>query len=130
MLPRSHQEALKSKYRVGIRIIHRCISTSATDLFALVKERRLEEYVAAYLNKRLLKMHKSDLGKSLFINDLFYWDNFTNKCARQRMNRKKVKKLKRLQVGHFFRLKRVRKMIEKHESYLIRWFTFIEDHSK
>src|SRR4051794_4485159 len=106
---------LKIKYRVGIRIIHRCISTSATDLFALVKERRLEEYVAAYLKKRLFNMHKSDLGESLFVNDLFYWDKFTNKCARQEMKIKKGKKLKRLQVGHLFRLKRVRKMIEKHE---------------
>ncbi len=45
-----------------------CLS-SATDLFTVVKERRLEEYVAAYLKKRLLNMHKSDLGGSLFINE-------------------------------------------------------------
>jgi hypothetical protein len=129
MLPMSHQETLKSKYRVGIRIIHRCMLTSATELFALVKERKLEGYVAAYLKKRLLNMHKSDLGDSLFINDVFYWDTFTNKCTRQERKIKRGKKVKRLQVGHLFRLKRVRKMIERHESYLIRWVKFIEDHA-
>ncbi len=72
MLPKTQQEALKSKFRVGIRIIHRCLSTSATDLFTIVKERRFEEYLAPYLKKRLLNMHKSDLGDSLFINDAFY----------------------------------------------------------
>jgi hypothetical protein len=66
MLPKTYQEVLKSKFRVGIRIIHRRISISASDLFTLVKELRLEEYVAAYLKKRLLNMHKSDLGDSLF----------------------------------------------------------------
>ena len=67
-------------------------------------------------------MHKSDLGDSLFINDVFYWDTFTNKCDRQEME------IKKLHVGHLFRLKRVRKMIVRHESYLIRWVKFIEDH--
>jgi len=55
-----------------MRIIHRCPSASGTDLFTVVKERRLEEYLAAYLKKRLLNMHESDLGDSLFINDVFY----------------------------------------------------------
>jgi hypothetical protein len=50
MLPKTQQEALKSKSRVRIRIIHRCILTSATtDLFVSVNERRLEENLAAYL---------------------------------------------------------------------------------
>jgi hypothetical protein len=78
MLPKTQQEALTSKFRVGLRIIHRCISTSATDLLTVVKECKLEEYVAAYLKKRLVNMHKSDLGESLFINDLFYWDALKN----------------------------------------------------
>ncbi len=44
MLPKTQQEALKSKSRVRIRIIHRCIFTSATtDLFVSVNECRLEE---------------------------------------------------------------------------------------
>ncbi len=72
ILQSAHREALKRKFRVGIRIIHRFLSTAATYLLALVKERRLEAYVTADLKKRLQKVHKSDLGKSLFINDIFY----------------------------------------------------------
>jgi hypothetical protein len=60
---------------------------------------------------------------SLFVNDVFYWDAFTNKRSGQ------DKAIKRLQVGHFFRLKRAMKMIEKHESYLIRSVKFIDDQS-
>jgi len=86
-----------------------------------MKERRLEEYVAAYL-KNLLKMHKSDLGDFLFINDVFYCGAFKNKCAIQE------KELKKLHVDHFFGLKRVTKMIAEHESFLIRWIMFIEDY--
>ncbi len=92
--------------------------------FAVVNERSLEEYVATYLKKRLLKMHKSDLGESLFINDMFYWDTFKRDEDRQGQG----KVIKKLYVSHFFQLKRVRKMIERHESYLIRWINFIDDH--
>ena len=120
MLPSTHQEALKRKFRVGIRIIHRCLSVSATDLFSLVKERPLESYVTAYLQRRLLKAHKTDLGESLFINDIFYWGGL----AKNRPGEEK--KSKTLGVGHFFELKRIKKMIADHESYLIRWIQFIE----
>jgi hypothetical protein len=68
-------------------------------------------------------MYKSDLDESLFVNDVFYWDAFTNKGSGQDTG------IKKLEIGHFFRLKKVIKMIDKHESYLIRWVKFIEDHS-
>ncbi len=68
-------------------------------------------------------MHKSDLVDSLFINDVFYWDALKNKCIGQEKENNK------LHVGQFLRLKRVTKMLERHESYLIQWIKFIEDHS-
>ncbi len=79
--------------------------------------------MVAYLKKRLLNMHKSDLGDSLFINDVFYWDALKNKCVGQEKENKK------LHVGQFLRLKRVMKMLERQESYLINCMKFIEDHS-
>ncbi len=71
-------------------------------------------------------MHKSDLGESLFINDMFYWDTF--KRDEDRQGQGQGKEIKKLHVGHFFQLKRVRKMIERHKSYLIRWINFMDDH--
>ncbi len=59
-------------------------------------------------------MHKSDLGDSLFINDVSYRSAFKNKCAVQE------EELRKLHVDHFFRLKRMTKMIVAHESFLIR----------
>jgi hypothetical protein len=123
MLPNTQQVVLKSKFRVGIRMIHRCLSTPATDLFTTVKERRLDEYLAAYLKKRFLNMHKSDLDESLFINNVFYWDALNNKRVGQ------GKENKKLHVGQFIRLQRVTKMLERHESYLIYWINFIENQS-
>jgi hypothetical protein len=79
--------------------------------------------VAAYLKKRLLNIHKSDLGDSLFINDTFYWDALKNKCIGQGKENKKI------HVDQFLRLKRVTKMLDRHESYLINSIKFIEDHS-
>jgi len=124
MLPAGHQEALKRKFRVGIRIIHRCLSVSASDLFSFVKERPLESYVTAYLQKRLLKAYKTDLGESLFINDIFYWDALSKNRPGKEM------KTKKLRVGQFLYLKRVKKMIADHESYLIRWINFIESNPR
>jgi len=124
MLPAGHQEALKRKFRVGIRIIHRCLSVSASDLFSFVKERPLESYVTAYLQKRLLKAYKTDLGESLFINDIFYWDALSRNRTGQET------KTKKLRVGQFLNLKRVKKMIADHESYLIRWINFIESNPR
>ncbi len=79
--------------------------------------------MAAYLKKRLLNIRKSDLSDSLFINDMFYWDALKNKCIGQ------GKENKKLHGDQFLRLKRVTKMLERHESHLINSIKFIEDHS-
>ncbi len=110
MLPSGHQEALKRKFRVRIRIIHRCLSISASDPFSLVKERPLESYVTAYLEKRLLRAYKTDLGELLFINDIFYWDALSRNRPGEEM------KTKKLGVGQFFNLKRVKRMITDQRS--------------
>jgi len=43
------------------------------------------------LEKRLLTAHKSDLGVSLFINDIFYWDVFGDKGVGHEKKRKEKK---------------------------------------
>jgi hypothetical protein len=97
MLPSVHQEALQHKFRVGMRIIHRCLSVPASNLFSLVKERPLESY-----------------------NDIFYYDTLSINRPGEEIKTKKVG------VGHFCKLKRVQRMIADHESYLMRWINLIE----
>jgi len=96
---------------VGIRIVYRCPYVSATDLFIITQEKQLETYVQRYLKKRLRKIYQTDLGNSLFLEDLYYWDNF--------------KKEKNDVLGHLFRLKRVKKLIERHESLILKWIAFM-----
>jgi hypothetical protein len=104
--------------------MHRCLSVSASDLFSLVKERSLESYAIAYLQKRLLKAYKTDLGESLLINDIFYWDALSINRPGEEI------KTKKLAVGQFFNLKRVKRMIADHELYFIRRINFMESHPR
>ena len=76
LLPKTHQETLRRKFRVGIRLVHRCHYIPEHILFETIKENSLDFYVKKYIAKRLKQMHKSDLGKSFFYNDTFYWDEF------------------------------------------------------
>ena len=64
-----------------------------------------------YIKKRLERIEKSDLGLSPFYNDVFYWDTF--------------RKNKNDHMGHFFRMKRVRHMRERHQSLLLQWLEFL-----
>lgn len=58
--------------------------------------------------KRLKHMHKSDLGRSFFYNDIFYWNEF--------------RKSKGDHLGHLFRMKRVNNLKERHKVFfLIKW---------
>jgi hypothetical protein len=111
-LPKTQREALNRKFRVAIRIVHRCPFVSADDLFSVTREKPLETYAQRYIKKRSEKMYKSDLGGSLFLEDIFYWDEF--------------KKTKNDWLGHFFRLKRVTKLINRHETLLIQWINFAQ----
>ena len=56
-------------------------------------------------------MYKSDLGKSLFYNDIFYWDDF--------------KKRKEDHLGHLFQMKRVKNLKERHNVFLIKWIEYM-----
>jgi hypothetical protein len=113
-LPKTQQERLKQKFRVGVRLVHRCPFVSADHLFHFTKENPLDLYVKKYIQKRLKRMHRSDLGTSLFYEDMFYWDGFL--------------KRKGDSLGHFFRLRRVKKLIERHESLLLKWIEFVDKH--
>ena len=63
------------------------------------------------VKKRLQKMHESNFGGSLFHEDIFYWDQF--------------QKEKNNSLGQFFRLKRIKKLISRHESLLTKWIDFV-----
>jgi hypothetical protein len=112
-LPKTQRDALDRKFRVGIRIVHRCPYVEAKDLFSVTNEKTLKFYAQKYIKRGMEKMHKSDLGRSIFLEDIFYWDQF--------------KKRKKDSLDQFFRLNRVKKMINRHETLLIKWIEFAYD---
>jgi hypothetical protein len=105
-LPKTQREALDRKFRVAIRTVHRCLFVSAKDLIMVTQEEPLEVYVQRYIKKRLENIYKSDLGRSTFLEDIFYWDKF--------------RKNKKDSLGHYFRQNRVKKLIKRHETLLIK----------
>jgi hypothetical protein len=110
-LPQTQKEALRRKFRVAIRLVHRAPYVGAANLFKFTGEEPLDTYVKRFILKRLNKLYSSDLGSSLFLEDIFYWDNF----------RKQAKD----GVGHFFSLKRVKRLKSTHRSLLLDWLEFI-----
>ena len=112
LLPGTQQKALEQKFRVGLLLVHRCPFVSANKLYAFTAEQPLEFYVKRYIRRRLRTMHTTDLGTSLFYNDIFVWDDFH--------------KRKNDHLSHLFRMHRVRQLIEGHESYLLRWMHYEE----
>lgn len=120
ILPKSQQELIQRKYRVGLRLIHRCSFVETVDLFKFTKEKTLEQYVSRYLKKRLANAHRTDLGRSLFYEEPFHWSTFNSYKEGDKDRRK------HLGVGHLFRLARVRKMCERHESYIASWLSFVD----
>jgi hypothetical protein len=127
LLQKSHQKILRRKFRVGLRIIHRSPFIAAHEIPLTLKERQLDSYVTSDLHKRLKRVYCTDLGESLFYNDLFHWTCFKNKEEKS-CDKQKDKAQQKLNIGHFFRLARVKKMTERHESYRICWLQFIENH--
>ena len=111
-LPKTHKENIDRKYRVGMRVVHRCPYVKANEFVTLTQEKPVEEYVKKYIMRRLGKAEKTDLGKSPFYEDIFYWDEF--------------KKHKGDNLGHWHRLRRVKNLKKRHESLLLRWIKFIE----
>ena len=102
---------LLRKFRNGLRLIHRCPFARSTNILQITKEDSLEDYVKRYIKKRLERIEKSDLGRSPFYNDIFYWDSFH--------------KNKNDHLGHFFRMKRVRHKRDRHQSLLLKWLEFL-----
>ena len=111
LLPHSQQEMLRRKYRVAIRLVHRAPFVNAKDLFAVTGERPLDDYVKKYIERRLKNMYSTDLGSSLFLEDLFFWDTFKREGSEG--------------LGHYFCMKRVKNMKAKHQSQLLLWLDFI-----
>ena len=109
-LPTTHQEALRRKYRVALRLVHRAPFVGADVLLTFTREQPLDNYVKRYIAKRLKKMCFSDLGSSIFLEDVFLWDKFHKEANNG--------------VGRLFILKRVKRLKLKHRSLLLDWLAF------
>jgi hypothetical protein len=59
LLPSTQQELIRRKYRVGLRIIHRCPFVEALEIVRFTKEKPIENYVCKYLQKRLANAHRT-----------------------------------------------------------------------
>ncbi len=88
-----------------------CVCWSSLPFY---KRKSARSVCKRYLQKRLKIMHRSDLGTSLFYEDMFYWDGFLNRDGDS--------------LGRFFRLRRVKKLIERHASLLLKWIDFVDKH--
>ena len=61
----------------------------------------------------ILIPHPQDLGRSFFYNDMFLWNDFHKRTKDH--------------LGQFFHRNRVKQLIEKHESLLLKWILFSEN---
>ncbi len=58
-----------------------------------------------------MNINKTDLGCSAFFDDIFYWNDF--------------RKTKNDSLGHFFRMNRIKKLKNRHETFLLKWIDFV-----
>jgi hypothetical protein len=65
-----------------------------------------------FIQTILKSMHTTDLGVSLFYNDIFVWDHYH--------------KRKNYHLDHLFQARRVKQIIDRHESYLLKCLLFVE----
>ena len=113
LLPQTQQTTLQQKFRAGLRVVHRRPFISPQNILTLKHEQPLEFYVKKYLQRRLSSVHRTELGSSLFFEDIFLWNEFH--------------KRKNDHMGHFFRGRRVKRLTKYHESFLLKWFAFLEN---
>jgi hypothetical protein len=109
-LPCTQQDLLRSKFRVAIRLIHRAPFVSAANLLAFTHEVSLDLYGKRYIVKRPKNIHLTDLGSSLFLEDVCFWDNYNSETCGG--------------IGQYFRLRRVNKPKANHLSLLLKWLEF------
>ena len=109
-LPQTQQEQLRRKYRAALRLVHRAPIVKAKDLFALTGEIPLDMYVKKYLERRLKNIYSTGLGTSLCLENLFFWDTFKGEV---------------IGVGHYFCMKRARRLKANHQSQLLIWLDFV-----
>ena len=67
LLPESQQQTLHQKFRVGLRLVHRCPFVSARNIYSLTNEKSLDSYVKQYIQKRLKNIHSTDLRSLAFL---------------------------------------------------------------
>ena len=98
LLAQTQQQILQQKFRVDLRLVYRCWFVSAQNLYSFTSEHFLEFYVKNYIQRRLRRIHLTDLGSSPLYNDIFVWDE--------------IFKRKNDHFGHFFHWRRVRQLID------------------
>jgi hypothetical protein len=76
LLPESQQQILQQKFRVGLRLVLCYPFVSARNLYTMTNEQSLDLYGKQYIQTRLRSIHTTDLGRSLFYYDIFFWDEF------------------------------------------------------
>ena len=106
-LPETQEEAIRRIFRVAIRLIHRATFVDAAQLCAYTQKDPLDSYVMRYISKRLNSLYTSDVGSSLFLEDILHCDGFWKK--------------EKDGVRYFFSMKRVKKMKAKHNFLLLSW---------
>lgn len=94
-----------------MRLIHHLHFLCSEDLFNFIKEEPLDSYVKCYITKGLKNMYISDVGTSLFLTDIFAWEDFYKRPNDG--------------VGHLFCLKRVKRLKSNRRSLILGWFDFI-----
>ena len=78
LLPNSQQQIFQQKFRVGLRLVYRCLFVSSRNLYSIVNDKPLVFYVKQYISKRLKNMYTTDLDRLLFY-DIFLWKDFYKK---------------------------------------------------
>ena len=79
--------------------------------FSCTHEGPLDNYVKRYILKRLKNIFSSDLGSSLFVEDIFFWATSS--------------KQPKDEVDRYFSLRRVKRLKAKHHELLLDWLEFV-----
>ena len=110
LLPKTQKDILGRKFRVAITIVHRCPYASAEDIHN--NQREILENLCTMISKeKITESAQVRLVGSLFHEGVFYWDNF--------------RKEENNSLGQFFTLKRIKRLISRHESLLIKWIDLV-----
>ncbi len=99
------------RLHLPLRLVHYAPFVNTENPFLCIHEDPLDKYVKRCISKRLNNMFSPDLIASLFLEDLFFWDNYH--------------KQEKDGVGYFFTMKRVNRLKARYHSLLLTWLEFV-----